>query len=244
MSEKRFTVGELAQKLQITPRTIRYYDQKGLVQPAFIEENGYRIYTENEVKKFELILYLKELGFSLKNIRQVLSEENGGLTLNALLERQILSNQAKLSQLKDEQKKLHDLRRFLNKNSVKKDVSDIIEKMKSQTKLQRLHKEFWLLGLLLDVFEILMIAGVFATYHVGQKTIALWILIAGLIVTLGSASILTAKYYQKVAYICPNCQTEFVPQFKQFIFSAHTPKLRKLMCPNCHQKSYCLEIGR
>lgn len=244
MSEEKYTVGELAKKLQLTPRTIRYYDQKGLVQPAFIEENGYRIYTEKEVEKFEFVLYLKGLGFSLKHIRQLLSDENSELTLNALLEKQILDNQAKLAQLQDKQKKLHNLRKFLNKNSSEKDVSDIKEKMEAQAELKHIHKKFWILGLLLDVFELLIIAGIFVTDHAGQKIMSLWILIVGLIIILVSAAMLTAKYYQEVAYICPNCQTKFVPQFKQFFFAAHTPKLRKLTCPNCHKKSYCLETSR
>lgn len=244
MSEEKYTVGELAKKLQLTPRTIRYYDQKGLVQPAFVEENGYRIYTESEVEKFKLILYLKELGLSLKNIRQLLSDDHGDLTLNALLEKQLLDNQAKLLQLQIEQKKLHNLQKFLNKNPIRKDVSDIKEKMEAQARLRNTHKKFWILGLLLDIIELLMIAGIFIAYRAGQKTVALWILIVGLIIILTGAAILTAAYYKEVAYICPNCQTKFVPQFKQFFFAKHTPKLRKLTCPNCHEKSYCLEVSR
>ena len=76
MSEK-YTIGELAKKLNITTRTIRYYDQKGLVRPNSIGENGYRFYTVEQVKQLKLVIFLKELGFSLKDIQKILEDENG-----------------------------------------------------------------------------------------------------------------------------------------------------------------------
>ena len=45
-------------------------------------------------------------------------------------------------------------------------------------------------------------------------------------------------------YICPNCDYKFVPELKKFMFAAHTPHTRRLRCPNCHKKSYCLETVR
>ena len=70
MSE-RYTIGEAAKKLQISTRTLRYYDEKDLVRPAYIKENGYRFYSEEQIRQIELILFLKELGFSLKQIKMV-----------------------------------------------------------------------------------------------------------------------------------------------------------------------------
>ncbi len=65
-----------------------------------------------------------------------------------------------------------------------------------------------------------------------------------IIVLLVLSTILLKKYYQKVAYICPNCDYKFVPELKNFMFAAHTPHTRKLRCPNCYEKSYCLEVVR
>lgn len=41
MSE-RYTIGEAAKKLQVSTRTLRFYEEKDLVRPAYTEENGYR----------------------------------------------------------------------------------------------------------------------------------------------------------------------------------------------------------
>ena len=69
MSE--YTIGDLAKKLNIITRTIRYYDQKGLVKPSRVSESGYRLYSAKQVKQLKLIIFLKELGFSLKDIRRL-----------------------------------------------------------------------------------------------------------------------------------------------------------------------------
>ena len=60
MSE-RYTIGEAAKKLQVSTRTLRFYEEKDLVRPAYTEENGYRFYSEEQIRQIELILFLKEL---------------------------------------------------------------------------------------------------------------------------------------------------------------------------------------
>ena len=75
MSE--YTIGDLAKKLNIITRTIRYYDQKGLVKPSRVSESGYRLYSAKQVKQLKLIIFLKELGFSLKDIQKILEDKNG-----------------------------------------------------------------------------------------------------------------------------------------------------------------------
>ncbi|MDY5610900.1 MAG: MerR family transcriptional regulator, partial [Lactobacillus johnsonii] len=51
-------------------------------------------------------------------------------------------------------------------------------------------------------------------------------------------------YYDHVEYVCPNCGDVFIPSFLAFNLAPHTPKFRKLTCPKCGKKSYCLEISR
>ena len=51
-------------------------------------------------------------------------------------------------------------------------------------------------------------------------------------------------YFKSVAYICPHCHEVFVPSFREAFFAKHTPKLRKLRCPHCNVKSYCVETIR
>nr|WP_255220332.1 MerR family transcriptional regulator [Terribacillus saccharophilus] len=54
-----YTVQKLAELAGVSKRTLRYYDQIGLLHPAEINANGYRIYTENEVDLLQQILFLE-----------------------------------------------------------------------------------------------------------------------------------------------------------------------------------------
>ena len=54
---EKYTIGEAAKKLQVSTRTLRYYDEKDLVRPAYIKENGYRFYSEEQIRQIELILF-------------------------------------------------------------------------------------------------------------------------------------------------------------------------------------------
>ncbi len=58
------------------------------------------------------------------------------------------------------------------------------------------------------------------------------------------AIVISIYYFNRVAYICPQCGEIFVPDFKQAFFAKHTPSLRKLKCPCCQHKGYCVETYR
>lgn len=63
------TVGEVAKKMNVTVRTLQHYDREGLLSPSSISEGGRRIYTDKDVIRLHQILSLKQLGFSLKDIK-------------------------------------------------------------------------------------------------------------------------------------------------------------------------------
>ena len=54
--------------------------------------------------------------------------------------------------------------------------------------------------------------------------------------------IFSKYYYEKIEYICPECHEQFKPKFREMFFASHTPKTRKLVCPKCGKKSYCVEV--
>ena len=57
----------------ISTRTLRYYDEIGILKPARINSSGYRIYSQIEVDKLQQILYYRELDVSLESIKDILS---------------------------------------------------------------------------------------------------------------------------------------------------------------------------
>ncbi|WP_300713302.1 MerR family transcriptional regulator [uncultured Acetatifactor sp.] len=71
MEQERFTVGELAALAGVSPRTIRYYDKKGLLCPVAYSENQYRQYDKSSLLQLQQVLMLKYIGFSLEEIIQI-----------------------------------------------------------------------------------------------------------------------------------------------------------------------------
>ena len=67
-----YSTHELAQLAGVTARTLRWYDQTGLLRPARTGENGYRYYSEAEVKRLQHILYFRALGVGLAEIKACL----------------------------------------------------------------------------------------------------------------------------------------------------------------------------
>lgn len=82
-----YTVQKLARLAGISTRTIRYYDEIGILKPARINSSGYRIYGQNEVDTLQQILFYKELGISLDDIKEIITAPNFDST-NALREHQ------------------------------------------------------------------------------------------------------------------------------------------------------------
>lgn len=67
-----YNVNKLAKLSGVTTRTLRYYDQIGLLTPERVSENGYRIYGQMQVDSLQQILFYRELGFDLENIKEII----------------------------------------------------------------------------------------------------------------------------------------------------------------------------
>lgn len=67
------TVQKLAKLAGVSTRTLRYYDEIGILKPARINSSGYRIYGQSEVDKLQQILFYRELGVSLENIKDIVT---------------------------------------------------------------------------------------------------------------------------------------------------------------------------
>lgn len=69
-------IKDMAQRLQITPRAIRYYEEKGLIKPSKADESGYRQFTEEDVWRLQTIITLREVGMAVEDIRELLIQMN------------------------------------------------------------------------------------------------------------------------------------------------------------------------
>jgi DNA-binding transcriptional MerR regulator len=68
-----YTVQKLGQIAGISTRTLRYYDEFGILKPARINSSGYRIYGQAEVDRLQQILFYRELGVSLESIKDIVT---------------------------------------------------------------------------------------------------------------------------------------------------------------------------
>lgn len=66
-----YQIGEAANMLGITTRTIRYYEEIGLMTPPKRLDGGIRVYDKDDIKRLKFILKLKELGISLKEMQEL-----------------------------------------------------------------------------------------------------------------------------------------------------------------------------
>ncbi len=69
-----YTIKELADLADVSTRTLRYYDEIGLLKPSRTNESGYRIYGQAEVDQLQQILFYKELGVELEQIKVIISD--------------------------------------------------------------------------------------------------------------------------------------------------------------------------
>ncbi|MCJ7536890.1 MAG: MerR family transcriptional regulator, partial [Anaerolineales bacterium] len=95
-----YTVKQLSDIAGLTRRTLHYYDQIGLLPPSKIAGNGYRLYSEQALLRLQQILFYRETGCSLIQIKNILDKPGFNVEL-ALVEhkRQLLKRQVHLDRL-------------------------------------------------------------------------------------------------------------------------------------------------
>lgn len=72
----QYTVNKLAKLSGVSSRTLRFYDEIGLLKPAFYGDNQYRYYEEEQLLMLQQILFFRELGFPLSDIQQIISSDD------------------------------------------------------------------------------------------------------------------------------------------------------------------------
>lgn len=100
MSSNTYTSGEFSKRSNVSIRTIRYYDKIGLLKPTFINEAGYRLYTDADFIKLQKIIVLKNLGFSLEDISAMTRTDTSSRSLKESFDLQLTLVRNKIDELK------------------------------------------------------------------------------------------------------------------------------------------------
>jgi len=115
MQEKPLFIGEVAKQIGVNPKTIRYYEEINLLSKSKRGENNYRVYSQDAVKRLSFIKKAQSLGFTLREIKEVLALRDRGFKpcthVRDLLKQRVIDIDQKLAELtilKRELKKLED----------------------------------------------------------------------------------------------------------------------------------------
>ncbi len=127
------TIGELAKEVQLNPKTIRYYEDIGLLSKPRRSESGYRLYSAREADRLRLVRRAKILGLSLAEIKELVDYAIDG-RCNALDRRLLTLVEAKLAEVTRRLRDLEDLRRDLGR--YKADLSKRLASAKNVTSAQ------------------------------------------------------------------------------------------------------------
>ena len=233
----KYTTGELARLCGVTVRTVQYYDTRGILTPTELSEGGRRLYSEEDLKQLKVICFLREMDLPLDAIAQILQEEHPEKVILLLIEQQ---EKALSEEIADKEKKLEKLREL--RNGLKgqavfslESIGDIAVIMEGKEKLKKMRWMMVLTGIpvtALQWFSIIfwIVKGVWWPF-------VLWVLVA---VSWGTW--VSRYYFRHVKYICPECHEVFKPTLKEAFWANHTPTARKLTCPACGRKGFCVEI--
>ncbi len=127
-----YKIGLFSKMNKVTIKTLRYYDEIGLLKPSHVDEyTGYRYYTSNQIPHLHRILMLKAIGFSINEIFKAMAEDTDADKMIKYLEgkeaevsKNINEEQIKLSQIQSYLKILKKEVIFLNYNIITKELPE------------------------------------------------------------------------------------------------------------------------
>ena len=121
-NKTKLKIGEFSQMMQVTVKTLRHYEQKGLLKPNEVDEwTGYRYYTVGQMQKLQSIRELQRLGFSLDEIRDLYEDDLHTPEIQQIDEkireterllRQLTTRRDRLLEWRDSRKKIKNMEKF------------------------------------------------------------------------------------------------------------------------------------
>ena len=137
--EKKMTSGEIAKKAGVSQKAVRLYDEKGLLKPTDYSEGNYRLYDKEALQVLEKIVALKQIGFSLEEIRDNLAEGEAG-NVEEALRMQLKAMEDKRYQI---DKVIASIQRTLERKAGKLDWDDVAEIVQNVTTDQKADELHW-----------------------------------------------------------------------------------------------------
>jgi len=128
MEENMLFIGKLAKQIGINTKTIRYYEDINLLPKPKRGINNYRIYTDDTLNRLKFIKKAQSLGFTLKEIKEVLNISDSGLDpcehIGDMLKTKMVTLETKLKELKNLQTKVKKLEKEWSNIQIKKEYNE------------------------------------------------------------------------------------------------------------------------
>jgi len=106
------TVSQLAKRLNISADTIRHYVRAGLLNPKRDPDNGYKRFSEGDIKRLQFILQAKTLGFSLQDIQLIMDQSSHGESpcpqVRDIMAKRLLEIEQKIASMQSTYKLMQD----------------------------------------------------------------------------------------------------------------------------------------
>ena len=233
----KYTTGEIAKLCGVSVRTVQYYDTRNILVPSELSEGGRRLYSEEDLKRMKIICFLRDAGISINGIAQLFEEENPDKVISVLLEEQESNLRQELAETQKKLDITETMKRELKEmdNFSVESIGDIARIMQQKNKLYQMRAFVVALGLPWTIMQ-------WVTLVFGFIQGIWWPFFGCCAIGAAIGVYITVHYFTRVAYICPECHQVFRPTLKAALFAYHTPKMRRLTCPECGQKSLCVEI--
>ncbi len=235
----QYTTGDIAKLCGVTVRTVQYYDTRGILVPGELSEGGRRLYSDADLNRMKTICFLRGIGMSIDNVSKILAEDDSGNVVSLLLEQRKQELNAEIKELESQSARLESLTRELRSLDIisAESIGDAAYRMTNSKILTKIRAR---MAVALIPLSILQIAAVVFWITRGWW----WLYVAVLAATIPAGIALSIYYYRNVSYVCPGCHKVFRPTFREVFFAPHTPKTRKLTCPECGRRGYCVEVAR
>ncbi|MEE1034868.1 MAG: methyltransferase domain-containing protein [Agathobacter sp.] len=139
--EGYYSSGDFAKKAHITKKTIRYYDEHNILKPSYVNENGARFYNDEDFARLQQILFLKYLGFSLDDIKEMTLKNTDSDFMSESLHMQMGLVDERIEQMELMRQALDDAAKIIDRGE-HVDWSHMLELVNVNEMEQKLKKQY------------------------------------------------------------------------------------------------------